>query len=382
MSEMVEREWNEKRREPKNLLMLGVCLENVVGPGQGPDLAYTTPETLTAVKLSHPEVIKRLKDIAESGIAEECFCLNTCNRFEVYLKAQGDAEYVRQRLVELFFASLPEGQPELNTLKGADVVHHLMRTAVGLNSGLPGETDVEGQLSSALVLATKIQVLSEEAAAWFAGLMKTASDCREETGWRTFKPNYCEAALEGALARADKVDLESGNIVIVGSSNTSRTCVEVLENRFEFDHNKITVYHRCHRADGQMKSIRRTTNGCKRKRVEDYSSPIVGQAIADSALTIFGIDRDRPVLGKDALKAYRNGHGKRAMVVDFNTFGSTDRVDAVEGIQLVPAQELEREVREYAKRMTDNPDFCKAVMEIEEALAERIESFMAPLARG
>jgi glutamyl-tRNA reductase len=375
MFDLNNRDNASRERAIPTLLMVGVSLENVVGSGKGPDLHYVQPDQLKSVKLSHPETIRRLRALKDSGVVESCWIWNTCNRFEVYALCRGPWETARTFIEEEFFAHLENPKVNLNVLRNRDALRHLLRTTVGLNSGLPGESDVEQQLRGALRVSHCVGAVSAEGENLIDRVLKAARRSTQRCSWRDFSPSYCQASLESVVAQAGRQVLEEGPIAIVGSSNTSRTCVELLENFFGVDPKRITVYHRCHGRDGQMKQIRRASNGCKRVKVDDYDCPEIARAVASSALTLFGIDRDQPVLDAEKLAEVCDLSQFKGVIVDFNTFGSTEGLKDREGVVLWNASDLEHEVRSYAEQMAASPAFRAAVDEIEGLLMEEAETF-------
>jgi len=374
--------WSGSFNKGMELLVVGVCMENMVGSGQGPALRYASPERLRSFKLTHPEVVHRIKELKEEGLVSGGWVWNTCNRFEVYVLHQGDSGMVADYVLRKFFPGCSADDEDLNVFQGEDVVHHVLRTVVGLNSGLPGETDVEGQFLAAIHMSENLEFLGQFGAALTSEILVSGTRTRSRTQWEGFKPNYCQAALEGVFKRLERSPLGTGPIAVVGSSTTSRTCVDVLENHFGVHHQDITVYHRCHGKDGQMKSIRRVSNGCNRERVEDYSGPEVLKAVAGSSLAILGIDRDRPILVSEQLEPLVSERATPLVCVDFNTFGSTQGLDSLENVRLFVADDLDREVRDYAFRMTRDPAVCDAIGEIEPLLKEEAlllaDRFFAP----
>ncbi len=361
----------------KNLLMVGVCLRNSIGCGKGPELHYATPDQLRQVKLPHPEVAAHLQKIAEQKVLDECWIWNTCNRFEVYAITQGDPQKGISFLEETFFRPLHDSENTLNRLAGVDAIHHLMRTTVGLNSGLPGETDVEQQLQVAVRIAECTGNLSNAGLAFVENLISQADRARGETAWADFSPSYCLASLEGAFTKMDRHTALSGPIVIIGSSSTTRSCVEHLEQDFGVDPDQITFFHRCHKSNGTVKAVRRASMGCHRKKVDDYNSEEVFSAIGRATLVIWGIDRDKPVLEASKLHDLRKGNSTPLAMLDFNTLGSTSGVTSSEKLTFLDAQTLEAAVRAYAEKMEADPGFWCAVDEVESHIAEcvRTENF-------
>ncbi len=366
----------------KNLLMVGVCLRNSIGCGKGPELDYVTPEQLRLVKLPHPEVATQLQRLAEKHVLDECWIWNTCNRFEVYAITSGDPREGIAFLEETFFTALHNCENTLNRLAGVEAIHHLMRTTVGLNSGLPGETDVEQQLQVAVRIAECTNCLSNAGLAFVENLISQADRARGETAWSAFSPSYCLASLQGAFAKIDRQSALSGPIVIIGSSSTTRSCVEHLEQDFGVDPDQITFFHRCHKSNGTVKAVRRASMGCHRKKVDDYPCEEVFNAIRQATLVIWGIDRDKPVMNAEKLQDLRKENPIPLAMLDFNTLGSTEGVTSSEKLTFLDAQTLEAGVRAYAQKMEADPDFWRAVDEVEFHIAKSLQTedfFALPL---
>ncbi|MCA9417022.1 MAG: hypothetical protein KC917_12155 [Candidatus Omnitrophica bacterium] len=359
------------RGEQIHLQMVGVCLENVVGSGMGPKLRYTEVDDLKKVKLPHAEVSAALESLMKIPGVEEAFIWNTCNRFEVYFFHTSNRRELEARIEETFFGPICEERSKLNYLSDTDVVHHLVRTAVGFNSGLPGERDVAQQLHSAVRLASMAGASGPLTEALSDSVFEMAREIREETVWKRFSPSYCGAALEEALRDTCMGRLQSGRVAVVGSSNTSRGSAEILRRRFGISEENVTVYHRCHHKDGQMKSMRRACRGSSRVRVRDYDSDTVHQAIAKSRLVIIGIDRSQPVISGERLARHLKGD-EQVTVIDFNTFGSCEGLEGLPGVRLVDAAMIEDKVRDYANRLVHNPEFLNALEVLEPMVRERV----------
>ncbi|HZM19053.1 MAG TPA: hypothetical protein VFB87_06540, partial [Gaiellaceae bacterium] len=87
--------------------------------------------------------------LGESG---EAVCLSTCNRTELYLAA-ADADAAGDRataaLADLGRIARAELEPYLYRLEQEAAATHLFRVAAGLDSLVPGEGEIQGQVRSA-----------------------------------------------------------------------------------------------------------------------------------------------------------------------------------------------------------------------------------------
>ena len=84
--------------------------------------------------------------LAEGG--REAVCLSTCNRTEVYLAA-ADAEQAEHDAVAALAGLEPEVEQALYRLRDQAAALHLFRVAAGLDSLVPGEGEILGQVRAA-----------------------------------------------------------------------------------------------------------------------------------------------------------------------------------------------------------------------------------------
>jgi glutamyl-tRNA reductase len=104
--------------------------------------------------IAPPQMGGALDRLVKVAGAREAVLLSTCNRTEVYVRA--DAGSPGDQPLRAFFADLykhPGLVPALYHHEGAAAVHHLFRVAAGLDSMVIGETEILGQVKSAYQLA-------------------------------------------------------------------------------------------------------------------------------------------------------------------------------------------------------------------------------------
>ena len=89
--------------------------------------------------------------LAEDG--REAACLSTCNRTEIYVAA-ADAEQAERDAAAALASLGPEIEPALYRLQDRAAAHHLFRVAAGLDSLVPGEGEILGQVRVAQELGT------------------------------------------------------------------------------------------------------------------------------------------------------------------------------------------------------------------------------------
>jgi ferrochelatase len=364
----------------KSLIMIGTSQANRVGAGRGPSLRYSRADAFCGIKKTHDEVHRFLQRVKQEGHAEEALVWNTCQRFEFYgwLSNPDDAadrECVIARLRHQLFGAEPDGL-NVNVLFGVEAWHHLMRTSAGLNSGLPGDRDVAEQLQTAFRVAEHAGTTGPRAARLVQDAMALQRDIREKTHWRDYSPGYCLAAMS-RIRDLTGLDLVESRHVVIGGSTTSCSVIETLTGGFSVSQRQICLAYRSHKG-GQIKQLRTAMGNGARLRVQSYAEESVIHAIADADGVEFGIDRNEPVLNAAQIRKARDFSKRPLAVIDFNTFGSTRGLEAIEGVTVWSAARLEHEVRQYAEAMCGDEAFGQAVDEVEEWIERCLPALAAP----
>ncbi len=353
--------------EPKSIVMIGASLANGISHTRGPRLSHSDPDAFAAVKKSRKELFEFLDWVKQQTPTEEGFVWDTCQRIEYYgwLANPDDVagrEWTIAQIRHRLYGNEPDGLA-VNILFGAEAWHHLMRTAVGLNSALPGDTDVVAQLQTACRIAERTATAGPRANRLVEEAVEVAQRVRAETTWGRFSTGYCFAALS-RLHEVGTAKFAECRHVIIGGSTTSRSVVATLSDHFQVPHRQMTLVYRCNH--GQMKLLRSAIGNGKRLRVNSYSERGVIRAIAEADFVFFGIDRPEPVLDATELHGLRD-YGERPLrVVDFNSFGSLSNHAPMDGLSIWSAADLDRAVAAHAEIMRARGQFARAVEEAEE----------------
>ena len=361
-----------------SLVMIGVGVRNRMGTGRGPDLVHIDPEGLRSVKCSQCEAPALLRTIRDGAGFSESWLWNTCHRFELYgwtHVPENAAE--RARVVAnarcILFGDRDPGERLVNVLYGRDAWRHLLRTAAGLNSGLPGERDILEQLEAAHRLARCAGTAGPRAAVLLAQVLEVERSLRRDTEWGHFAPEHSFAALARLVPSLD-LDLPRCNTVVIGGSTTSASLLRALIERFDVPSSQLTLLYRGHKHGGQVKLLRKVIGSGRRIRVQSYSEPRVTKILAGADVVVFGIDHREPVLHAEQLRGCRDFQAHPLRIIDFNTFGSTRGLETIEGVSLYPAEFLEAEVAAFADRMCATPHFAQAFDTAERYVLEHVES--------
>jgi glutamyl-tRNA reductase len=174
------------------------------------------------VALKHGDALELARRLAgESG---EAVVLSTCNRTELYL-ASGDAEQAEQDAVSALAELEPEVEPALYRLRDRSAAHHLFRVAAGLDSLVPGEGEILGQVRSAHELGASGPLLDRV----FRQALHVGRKVRAETAVGESPASVSAAAA--ALAEQVFGGLEGRSILLLGAGKVSEQAARNLRSR-------------------------------------------------------------------------------------------------------------------------------------------------------
>ncbi|MHC4274246.1 MAG: ferrochelatase [Planctomycetota bacterium] len=361
-----------------SLIMVGMSLGGRLGPGQGPVVTPADADTFRQIKKRQCDVPEILRAVCQDQGIREAWLWNTCRRFELYgwLKTPVD-EAERADIITLISRQLssadgPGASPGVNVLCGADAWHYLLRTAVGLNSGLPGEREVLQQLQAAHRLAARAGTAGPLTDHLLDEVARHERRLRDQTEWGRFTPSYCYAAMS-RIAPAIGLDRPGGcRCVVIGGSTTSCAILEALAGEFGVPGRRLTLLHRGHGHDGHLKMLRRAIGSGRRRRVHKYGEKSVIEAIGDADVVFIGLDRREPVLDADRIRECRDFTARPLAIVDFNMFGSTAGLGDMDGVRVWNAEELEAAATAFAETMCGSVEFARAAEAAEAWIRDRL----------
>lgn len=364
--------------EPATLMLVGVSLAGPLGGGEGPPVRPTEPDAFASVRPSHRSLRSFLERVRDEEHALEALAWSTCQRVECYAwvpdtLGRDARDELARGLGRSLFGSPPESV-EVNVLDGVAAWHHLLRTACGLNSDLPGDRDVTRQLESALHAACSTGSAGPRSRRMIEEALALADDLRDHTPWGTIGTGYCAAAL-GRVCEADGLVPDELRHVVIGGSTTSRSVLAALRDAHAVPEARLTVVYRDHH--GQMKELRTAVGSGKRLRVHDYADERVLSAVADADVVYLGIDQKEPVLETTTLANLRDFTRRPLTIVDFNSFGSLDAAELPRGLAIWSAKALDQAVAAYTAILTARADFSRALSNVEERIADRLSAAVA-----
>ena len=160
--------------------------------------------------------------LAEGG--HEAVCLSTCNRTELYI-AGDDAEAAERDAVAALAALEPEVEPVLYRLQDRAAALHLFRVAAGLDSLVPGEGEILGQVRVAHELGTTGVFLDRV----FRQALHAGRKVRAQTAIGESPASVSSAAA--ALAEQVFGSLDGCSILLLGAGKMSEQASRNLRSR-------------------------------------------------------------------------------------------------------------------------------------------------------
>jgi len=193
--------------------------------------------TLTLVGLSHqgtpvavrerafvplPQAGELAAALAEDG---EAVCLSTCNRTELYVVGPEAERRAVETLVSISGLSLEELRAVVYRLADQAAALHLFRVAAGLDSLVPGEGEILGQVRSAFEAGATGPVLDR----LFRQALHAGKKVRAETAIAESPASVSAAAA--ALVQQVFGQLEGCRVLLVGAGHVAELAARSLAAR-------------------------------------------------------------------------------------------------------------------------------------------------------
>ena len=159
-----------------------------------------------------------------AGEHGEAVCLSTCNRTELYLAGE-DGDDAERRAEAALLALEGELGPALYRLRDEAAALHLFRVAAGLDSMVPGEGEILGQVRAAYELGTTGAILDR----LFRQALHAGRKARVETAIGESPASVSSAAA--ALAEQVFGELRGRKILVIGAGKVGELAARNLLSR-------------------------------------------------------------------------------------------------------------------------------------------------------
>jgi len=154
----------------------------------------------------------------------EAVCLSTCNRTELYVAAE-DVEEAERRAVTALAELEPQVEHALYRLRDQAAALHLFRVAAGLDSLVPGEGEILGQVRAAHEAGTPGLLLDRV----FRQALHSGRKVRAQTAIGESPASVSSAAA--ALAEQVFGDLAGAEILLIGAGKVGEQTARNLRSR-------------------------------------------------------------------------------------------------------------------------------------------------------
>jgi glutamyl-tRNA reductase len=172
-----------------------------------------------------------LANLKEAGAAEAAV-IATCNRTELYVAGPDPSTVdalARAELADVAGQEQAVLEPALYHLRDDVAALHLCRVAAGLDSLVPGEVEILGQVREALLVAEEEGTIGPLLYRAFQCALEAGKRVRSETGIAAQNASVASVAAE--LARSRLGGLEGRSAVLIGAGHTSELAALNLMGR-------------------------------------------------------------------------------------------------------------------------------------------------------
>jgi glutamyl-tRNA reductase len=159
-----------------------------------------------------------------AGDSGEAVCLSTCNRTELYLADESAEEAARKGEAALLALEAELG-PALYRLRDHAAALHLFRVAAGLDSMVPGEGEILGQVRAAYEAGATGRLLDR----LFRDALRAGRKARTETAIGESPASTSSAAA--ALAEQVFGELRGRRILLIGAGKVGELAARNLVSR-------------------------------------------------------------------------------------------------------------------------------------------------------
>jgi glutamyl-tRNA reductase len=291
-----------------------------------------------------------------SSEGSEAAVLSTCNRTEVYLAAPDvdtAEERIHSELAALSGLSRTELAPALYTLADGAAALHLFRVAAGLDSMVPGEAQILGQVREAYGAARESGTAGRVLHRLFRQALRVGKRVRTETAIGENPASVSAAAAE--LAERVFDELAGRRVLVLGAGKTSDLTAANLVSRGV---GEIVVANRSpERAEALARRFNGRGVGLEGVQAELQHADVVVASTSSQGYLLSAEQVDR------AMRARR---GRPIFFIDIAVPRDVDPgVNDLDGCYLFDIDDLERVVAESVAGRREEAVRAEAIASVE-----------------
>jgi glutamyl-tRNA reductase len=175
-------------------------------------------DVLERMTVNDARLPKALHDLCTRPNLSEAVVLSTCNRTEIYAVAEryhGAIDDIRSFLTDLSGLNVETFSDHIYAYHDDFAVSHLFKVASGLDSAVLGESEILGQVRTAVERAEEEDAVGSELRRLFTSALAVGRRVRVETGIARGTTSVSQAAVAMAVDRLGS--LEGKRILILGA---------------------------------------------------------------------------------------------------------------------------------------------------------------------
>ena len=263
----------------------------------------------------------------------EAIALSTCNRTEVYVRAD-DSSFAEDAVCRALVDHTGITRDELDCARYAHreerAAVHLLRVASSLDAMVLGESEIQGQVRGAFDQAHEEDTVGPVLDNLFRKALETGKRVRHETAIGAGAVSVARVAVE--LAREAVVDLNARRVLLIGAGDVAETTAAALVDS----------------GVGELVVANRTVSTARRlaERIggEGLGFDRLARELASADIVISSTDAPHPILGhNDVEQAMRSRPGRPMVLIDIAVPRDLEPdIAAVPGVRLYDIDDLER----------------------------------------
>lgn len=311
------------------------------------------------------ELREALNDLRRRWPDEEFAVLSTCNRTEVYAARPKPGQ---PRVAELSdwlgeFHSLPKSQyaNALYVLADAQAVGHLFAVAAGLDSLVPGEAQIVGQVKAAYARAVDAGCARAVMNDLFQGAFHVAKHIRSETSIAVGKVSVASVAVE--FVRQLFETLEGKCVLNVGAGKMNDLMLRQLR---DLGARRLVIVNRSRQRADHLAASHGAEAG-------DFSR--LGDHLAQADVVLTSTGAAEPILSAEQVRsAQERRRWRPLLIVDIAVPRDVDpAADELDNVFLYNIDDLERIVQSTLAMRQSQQDAAQGIID------EHVEQMLVQL---
>jgi glutamyl-tRNA reductase len=338
------------REAPEPLSVVVVGLEHKQAP----------LDLLEQVAVGEADAAKVLASLGDRVNLEEAVLLSTCLRTEVYAVVDRfhDAVHeVQEVLADTSGLTAADVEEHLTIRFDDDVPEHLFAVAAGLESAVPGESEVLGQVRRAFERAQRERVCGPILAELFRHALRTGKRVRSETAIARGTTSFSHAAV--AMAETTRGGLAGTTTVVLGAGEVGSGVVRALAGL------------PAERRPGEIVVSNRTAERASALVAEIGTSAIVrtaafedlGSELAEADVVVSALEGTPQLLGAASVAPSGTRSGRPLLAVDLGmprNFGPGAR--SVPGVTVLDMDDIASSVTQALEERRGETDEARAIV--------------------